>query len=210
MIPDLDQDHAETGPEPGRWEQRAGETPRSYGAFSVYRGLGALRSLRRAAAAFYSDSIDQSVVTQAQLNQLKTWSAANDWPARAQAWDDYVDAASRVEHVEAIKEMNRLHATIGRGFVEVASAALARLDSDPGAKLTPTDMARLIDVGVKVERLARGEVTDIIERSRERDADFGRKRAHALAALDEIEAYRKRHAAVQQTDVSCIPTDGPT
>lgn len=58
------------------WDRREGETAKAYSAFITYRDLGAERSLSKV-----SKALGKSTAL------LCRWSSANDWTARAEAWD---------------------------------------------------------------------------------------------------------------------------
>lgn len=132
------------------WDRRPRETPRAYGAFITYRDLGPTRSLRRLAA---RDSAQN-------LRQLQTWSSAHDWVDRCGSWDEHLDEERRLTLIEEAREMTRRQATIGQLMLARAAERLRTLDPQT---LTVTEAVKLIDVGSRLERLARGEPTDIGE-----------------------------------------------
>jgi hypothetical protein len=145
----------EVKPEP--WEPQRDETPRAYTAFLVYRDLGPRRSLRKAAPIVYDLPTDEQVpLTSPKLRQLKTWSAEFQWVNRAHAWDVHLDDETRYEQVEAVKEMRRRHAAVANMALAKAAERLREMTSK---EMTVRDAASLLDLAVKVERLARGEAT---------------------------------------------------
>lgn len=136
------------------WEVQDGETPRAFAAFVVYRDLGPRRSLRKTARVFYELGDDDVPPTSPKLRQLKTWSALYGWVGRAHAWDVHMDEETRWDQVEAVREMKKRHATVAN--MALAKAA-ERLRVANAQDLSIVDAARLIDLAVKVERVARGE-----------------------------------------------------
>ena len=58
--------------------------------------------------------------------------------------------AADVERLEAIRTMHSNHARATRAVLSYALAALGRLDSDAAS---PADIARLVDLGTRLERL---------------------------------------------------------
>jgi hypothetical protein len=88
---------------------------------------------------------------------MKSWSATHNWVARANAYDTYLDEQTRYEQLEAVKDMRRRHAA-------VASMALAkaaeRLRIASSESLSINDASKLLDLAVKIERLARGEASE--------------------------------------------------
>lgn len=199
MIPDPDQPGTETGPERGPWERRPDESAKAFGAFVQYRDLGFMRTLKAAAVLLYGTG----ECTPAQLSQFKAWSTKNDWVARAEAWDDYLDAVNRAQQAADVVEMNRVQATTGRNVLTLVNRQLREwseaLDADGNAKslgLSPSELARLLEVSVKVERLARGEATTVTAAQAavaDEDHDAAVQRANAM--IDEVEAMRQRREA---------------
>lgn len=58
------------------WDRQPGETSKAYEAFSIYRDMGADRTVRATA---------EHLTKSEQL--IKGWSGKNNWVARAAAWD---------------------------------------------------------------------------------------------------------------------------
>lgn len=138
------------------WERQDGETPKQFEAFVAYRDMGEERSL--------------SAVAQ-QLNKSKQllgrWSASNNWVDRCTAWDNEQDRLLRQEQIKDIKKMRKRHADTGTLMVAVAQKALQKM-IDPKTKelkddITANEIARLVEVGSKLERLSRGDTSEVIE-----------------------------------------------
>lgn len=138
------------------WERQEGEGTRAFSAFAHYRDLGPARSGVRVAN-------DQGKSSQLMARWMLVWG----WVERAQAWDDQADRLRRerdqLEEGEARRKMREDHLAIGRAFVQVTAAGLKGYDSDTAegrakiAAMTASDMARLADLGVRMELRARGE-----------------------------------------------------
>lgn len=131
------------------YDQQPLETDRSYAAFLAYRNLPpATRTLRLAAAEFYDEA------TTGNVRQMQEWSRINRWQERAHAFD--VDEANRLaDELRAdVVAMRTRHA-------QIASVALAKvvdkLNNADVASMSWRDMAYMLDIAVKVERLSRGE-----------------------------------------------------
>jgi hypothetical protein len=127
------------------WDRMHGETLISYAAFQQFRDMGPRRTI--AALSRRPDAVSA-------LQQMRRWSCANDWFVRAAAWDAEVDRQVRLAQVEEIKAMRQRHIEIG---MAAQNKGLARLASIPLERLTARDAISLIDLGVKIERLGRGE-----------------------------------------------------
>jgi hypothetical protein len=160
------------------WETQPEDTSRSYAAFCVYRDLGPLRSLVRSVPAFYGS---RYVGSSSKLRQLAAWSSTGRWPVRAAGYDAHVDRLATIEQIEAVKAMRCAHAELGRSIAELAGARIEALV--PG-DLTVREAVLLLVQGTKLERLARGEPSVIVERNAEAEghlSDFAR----AVLANDE-------------------------
>lgn len=134
-------------PEP--WERQDGESTRAYEAFALYRDMGVDRSLRKVAQ---------------QLNKSLTivakWSTESEWIKRVAAWDAEQDRIARKEQAEAIKKMRKRHAEVASSMIIKAARALNRLKEE---EIKPADISRFIEVASKLERLSRGDTSEVIE-----------------------------------------------
>lgn len=136
------------------WERQKGESQQSFAAFAIYRDMGDNRSLQR---------VSQQVAKRLQL--MKRWSERDNWVARVDEWDAENDRIKRAAHTRAIVEMSERHAKLA---VSVLNKVVSRLIGDKAnnvmpidpASLNARDLATLLDIGVKVERLSRGEHSD--------------------------------------------------
>jgi hypothetical protein len=142
------------------WGKLERETDWSFRAFCTYRDLGPRRTIAKAADVFYlaEHARTDIAATAGELRTFSEWSRLNDWVARAGQWDQAIERATRLEQVEQIREMGRRHAESAVTAIAKATEAIANV---PPGELKPADAARLLDIGVKVERLARGEATEI-------------------------------------------------
>ena len=61
------------------WSPQEGESAKAFGCFSIYRDLGAERTLREAAAIHYGR---EDGPTRGEYDTVKRWSAAHDWQER--------------------------------------------------------------------------------------------------------------------------------
>ena len=145
------------GEEKHDWGRLAGESSKAYHHFSVYRDMGLSRSLRHMA--------DVPTCT-AVVRQLNRWSPKWRWVERCQAYDDYFERERRLQQEKERREMNERHAKIAILGQNVAVKGIEKLLANVQngqQNLGPSELVRLVDVSVKVERLARGESTDVHE-----------------------------------------------
>lgn len=142
------------------WERQEKETPKPYEAFCVYRDLGIQRSHQKVA-----DRLGKSTTI------IARWSSEYNWVERVAAWDIDQERIAREiadkEMRDSIRKMRKRQAETGR-FMQVK--ALKALNRIPEDEIKPGDIARLVDVGAKLERTARGDVGEVIEERHGEDA----------------------------------------
>lgn len=135
------------------WERLDKETPKQYEAFCVYRDLGTDRSLR---------AVSEKLSKSEQL--IKRWSAKNNWVYRSAEWDDEKERTereiARKEMEKEIRLMRKRQAETGKYMQVKAMRALSKL---PDEEMKAGEISKLIDVGAKLERTARGDVGEVIE-----------------------------------------------
>ena len=86
-------------------------------------------------------------------NQSTKW----DWVRRCEAYDAHVDRMNREANEAAIRKMKQDHALLAQQMLRKATRRLLTM---PEEEITAAELARIVDVGVKVERLSRGESTE--------------------------------------------------
>jgi hypothetical protein len=137
------------------WDRQPGESSKAYAHFCLYRDMGVGRSLRQ------MEKLDDCT---SQLRQLMRWSSKWRWVERCQLYDDYNERQLRVQQEKERREMHKRHARIavlGQNIAVKAMEALLGKVQNGEQAVAPADLTRLVDVSVKVERLARGEPTEI-------------------------------------------------
>ena len=149
------------------WDRQTGETNRAYAAFLLYRDMGPLRSLRKAADRFYN------IKSESKQHQFLRWSTANNWVARCEAWDMEEERDRVTRQREEIRLMDDRQSKYGKGIQEIAMsnvyAITGHIAKDRKGKLINAtinieEARKLFETGLKAERIARGEVTEISER----------------------------------------------
>lgn len=147
------------------WDKQESETNRAYNAFLTYRNMGALRSLRKAAAEFYN------VVSISKQNQFLIWSSKHNWVSRCSDFDIEEERLRIEQKRKDIAEMDRRQAKDGMEMSKIGmyNIKLHATDDPPKdkhgktikPKIAVPESTRLFTEGIKAERLARGEVTEI-------------------------------------------------
>lgn len=140
-------------PEPGLlWERQAGETPLEYRKFCAYRDMRPAdkiakpRSLQELAGEM-----------KVSLQHLKAVSRKNNWVSRCEEYDAYIDEKARAQCEAEIIEMRKNHALLASQMLKKAAKRLLTISEE---EITVADIVRMVDVGVKIERLSRGESTE--------------------------------------------------
>lgn len=137
------------------WDRQPDESAKAYAAFCAFRDMGALK---------------RSVLGLArQLERghdwLQEWSTRWDWRKRAEAWDAHLEEEGRLAQIDAVRDMNDRQARAG---MLILRKIAQRLEGDDVEnikaldinKLTASDIAKLAEVGARMERMARGEETE--------------------------------------------------
>jgi hypothetical protein len=125
---------------------------RADGFFDIYLAMGEGRSLPKLKGILADGGLRLT------LNTLKNYSAKYDWQERLRTAYDQAQAQQTRNHTTVIAEMNDRQARVGSAMLQIAGRGLVQVSNNLG-QLTPRDTGYLADVGVKLERLARGEAT---------------------------------------------------
>jgi hypothetical protein len=137
------------------WDRQAGESSKAYAHFCLYRDMGVGRSLRQ------MEKLDSCT---SQLRQLMRWSVTWQWVYRCEKYDDHVELQTRLRQEKERIQMRERHAKVALLGLNIAVKGLEKLLAkvqDDKQAVTPADLTRLLDTSVKVERLSRGEPTEI-------------------------------------------------
>ena len=133
------------------WDRQPGETSKAYRAFALYRDKQADRTFESVARELRCSGAN-----------IRRWAKQWDWTGRVRAYDIHVDriqldALSR-DRVAMKKRMARqgidMQAAAAEGLSELQR--LIKRKKRP-LRLSAADIARLAEVGGKLERYARGE-----------------------------------------------------
>lgn len=136
------------------WERLPGETDLGYERFTHYlmqtrpENSPHRRTFTRTAAHF-------SVRPERVYEMAHKW----HWALRADCWDREMEHQAQQVFVEERRASARRQARLGTRLQELALIGADNMVAVRGADLTPADVARLADTGVKIERLARGDAT---------------------------------------------------
>ena len=140
------------------WEMQINEDPLRFEAFRVWRDCGPGARRTRVVA----DHVDRTTTT------INIWAKENDWAARTAAWDRHCDTVARQAELDAIQDMKKRHVQISMQMQALGVAELSKLlrTAKKNSKkncLTAADAARLVEQGMRLERLNMGEAESVNE-----------------------------------------------
>lgn len=140
------------------WDRLSDETVRAFAAFKRYRDLPPeVRTIRKAAEAHRAATKAKTLPSLKTIERrFEKWSSDHYWRARTAQYDDALLAVEHEGAVEARREMGRKHAQLADALVKTAIEALAKVKPE---ELSPQEIARFADVGVKLGRLVHGDST---------------------------------------------------
>ena len=144
------------------WDRMPGESVKNYEYFCAYRdmrytpaanpddipklGTNPERSLRR-----LGKKLNRNFKTLGDLSKRF------NWVSRCDAYDLYILRRQRDKNEVKILKMRENHAAVGEQLIKRATRRLLSLADD---EIAAADVVRMMDIGVKIERLSRGESTE--------------------------------------------------
>ena len=157
------------------WERQFDERRKPFEAFVVYRDMGKDRSHVRVA---------RELGKSAQL--IARWSAKWSWIGRVEAWVDEQDRKSRLAHSRSVIKMNERHAALAVALTGKVIDKLNNVTPVDIEKMSLVSLSKLLEVGVKVERQARGEAGEVVSDRIEMDKSLSHLTIEELEELERI------------------------
>lgn len=175
------------------WSRQREESAQAFQAFTVYAELGPDRSNVKVA--------ERLGKSQTLMNRWSSWWW---WVARATAYDSDLAIRAQKAAGDAVASMRERHVQSALMLQQTALAALRQLSESDLAKLKPADIVRMFATGAEIERLSRGEPTEIVE-GRDDGSDARRE------VLDHLKRIRERLVAEPSTNGhgAAVPVTGP-
>lgn len=136
------------------WERQENENAKSYAKFCVYRDMAYQDGKKSGKRSLESVSQTFGLKSRRSIEML---SSRHNWQSRVEDYDNYVDAKTRKSQEDTIAKMHKDHAIIANQLVIKAAQRLLTIEEK---ELSPVDVVRMIDTGIKLERLSRGESTE--------------------------------------------------
>jgi hypothetical protein len=185
------------------WDQQPGEPSRWYGVFFAFCTAGSSRSLLGVYNQHRQAKGKQGTarrVPGAWDRACRKW----NWRARAAAWDWEQRRLRALKLQERRDQMTDNQATLGAALWSVGSQDLDKVKPE---ELSVQDRLRLIEAGVRIERLALGEPDSIQQRNGEQSpsasVNVGICISDILAKIREAERLAKQQAQLEHQ------ADGP-
>jgi hypothetical protein len=151
------------------------ESARQREAFEAYWRLGPERSIER-----LREAIKSTRGKAPSMRTLYEWSRQHQWQYRLARLEQEATAAEDEARKAAIREMAERHAKAGVLMQQKGAQWLLEITGD---QVTAEAAIRAISEGTKLERLARGEVTDRQEVKSELETRLERFSDEQLEAL---------------------------
>jgi hypothetical protein len=146
------------------WERRAHESAKSFRYFCVYRDMGPERSIVKTVTG----------ESTAKLRWLEHLSSKWQWVARAAAYDDEVDRQKREASEAERRSMAERHARLAMlmqsAAIDQTRKWLEEVQASEKPVWTPDQLNRIMATSVQIERVARGEPSEIIRKEGEAGA----------------------------------------
>jgi hypothetical protein len=138
------------------WERLPGETPLQYQRFKSYLASHHPKTGTR--------SIDRVAATVNRSDRvIRTDALRWHWVLRADLWDRHTEQAELAQFEREKRASAQRQARLGQKLQEVARAGAISILGDEArvAELSGNEIAKLADVGTKIERLANSDPTAI-------------------------------------------------
>ena len=130
---------------------------------------------------------------------MARWSAAWNWVERVAAWVDEQDRQARLAQSKSVAKMNERHANLAAALTGKVIEKLKSVTPTEIEKMTLVSLSRLLEVGVKVERQARGEAGEIVtDRMEEVDKSLSHLTTEELEELERIHDIAAERAKQSQ------------
>lgn len=175
------------------WERQPKEPAKAFQAFTAYRDMGPTRSLRRIGRNV-PRAIEEQPANTWPMQSLGNWSTRHAWVARADAWDRHLDQIAREQQEQRRREMVDQHDALA---TQMLNRVAQRLVGDQVAGVDPLDIStlkapdliRMFVESVKVQRISRGEPTEVTQHT---GPDGGPLQHQVSAAPQNTEELLKR------------------
>jgi hypothetical protein len=134
------------------WDQSVGEPENAFSLFQLYLNLGHTRQYNKV----------YKLSKTLNYGRIRELAHLYNWKERAEDFDRAQDEEFRVKLNEEIIQSRIRQQRLGSEMQGIAAKGLAMFENCID-ELSPTDVAKFLDIGVKIENLALGKSTEITE-----------------------------------------------
>jgi len=163
-------------PAPDRqlYERQHREGDKAWKSFVIYRDLGVERSVRRVL-----EEIEKLALPgKWSFAVLTRWCTRWGWRDRCESWDNELDRQKRLTDLAAVAKMRERHLNISTALISLGATELNKWlkyvqakSQEQSRSLSPSDILKIIESGISLERQGRGEPGQIIEERKKKDVD---------------------------------------
>lgn len=172
------------------------ETTRHRLAFAAYVELGPSRTIETLEMQLRADPAAFGLSRAPGRRSLFRWSSELHWQDRLDDLEREARRQNAEAYLRSLKEMNERQAREG---LVLQQKAVERIQALADNELTGSEAIRALVEGARLERLARGEVTDRPQIERTDDLDLSGFSIAELRALAEIAAHNSRGDRSQES-----------
>jgi hypothetical protein len=190
------------------WERQKEESTQAFEAYVMYRDLGDERSTSKVA---------QSLSKSKSL--IDGWSGKWSWVKRCEDYERMLDRMRVKAQVKAQREMVERHANISVGLQgQVAKALTELVKSGAVAKMDVYEMAKVMELSSRVERLSRGlpsdavqQIVDVADHDNLSEAALNdpTTRVHLLALAKSVFRQQGQSSPFNASPPGDVPQPGP-
>jgi hypothetical protein len=178
------------------WERQPGETDAEFQAFQVYRDMtahgGAYEGQGRNLKKLHKLLQETEGKQARSAAMLGEWHKFRDWKRRCYHFDLHMDSVVLKTTERTLREMRERHIKLAMkmqkaSFIELSKLVdqvIRKAKRDPEA-ISAKELVRFAEIGVKLERLSRGESTEVVKGKLDLSA-------LALGELKQLKALRNK------------------
>jgi hypothetical protein len=153
------------------------EGAEAFEAFAKYRDMGVARS---------TAAVGRELGKSKAL--MDRWSSAHNWVKRAHSYDLDLDRRKRLGDLRAVETMRKRQTTIALRVQALAMTEIEKMLNEALSKsergeLDAKEVAKLLELGTKLERLNRGEPGEIVQNQVEGGLDLSGLSSQELREL---------------------------
>lgn len=193
------------------WDRLESERTKPWLAFQCYRDLGPKRTLAEVSRTLYGPKENQppevteggKVPKVKSVTRLKMWMVEHNWVARAVAYDLHLDRTRQETAQNEVTAMVQRHLGISGMIQQKALNALKEMTPEQ-LKKSPKVLLDYLIEGAKMERLARGEVTERIQANADSEGSTEASASAREELRTRLEAIAKRKNEAKEARAEII------